>query len=139
MTGRGAEFRPDEYQCPVGRSGSAALSVFAIRRTVILHAGIPACLFIAFICAWIPANIPVIMKQVIDTMPDATGVDLSEIMRAGTFDAKVNHNINVSCIPDVSAAVENRGVEDSGSRNPGEDAIFPAEIKTQNLIQSAAA
>ena len=46
--------------------------------------------------AQVSGNMPVIMKQVFDTMSEATGVDLKEIMRANTYDAKVNHNINVS-------------------------------------------
>lgn len=41
-------------------------------------------------------NMPVIMKQVFDTMSEATGVDLREIMKANTYDAKVNKNINVT-------------------------------------------
>ncbi len=44
----------------------------------------------------VSGNIPVIMKQVFDTMSEATGVDLREIMRANTYDAKVNKNINVT-------------------------------------------
>ncbi len=39
---------------------------------------------------------PVIMKQVFDTMSEATGVDIREIMKANTYDAKVNKNINVT-------------------------------------------
>ncbi len=46
--------------------------------------------------AKISGNMPVIMKQVFDTMSEATGVEFSEIMRAGTYDAKVNRNVNVS-------------------------------------------
>lgn len=38
---------------------------------------------------------PVIMKQVFDTMSEATGVNFSEIMRANTYDAKVNRNIKI--------------------------------------------
>ena len=44
----------------------------------------------------ISGNMPVIMKQVFDTMSEATGVDLKEIMKANTYDAKVNKNINVT-------------------------------------------
>ncbi|MCR4952138.1 MAG: flotillin family protein [Solobacterium sp.] len=44
----------------------------------------------------VSGNMPVIMKQVFDTMSEATGVDLSEIMKAGTYDAKVNRNVNIS-------------------------------------------
>ena len=44
----------------------------------------------------VSGNMPVIMKQVFDTMSEATGVDLKEIMKANTYDAKVNKNINVT-------------------------------------------
>ena len=44
----------------------------------------------------ISGSMPVIMKQVFDTMSEATGVDLTEIMRAGTYDAKVNRRINLT-------------------------------------------
>jgi flotillin len=44
----------------------------------------------------ISANMPIVMKQVFDTMSEATGVDFTEIMRAGTYDAKVNKNINLT-------------------------------------------
>ncbi len=39
---------------------------------------------------------PAIMKQVFDTMTDATGVDFTEILKANTYDAKVTKNINVT-------------------------------------------
>ncbi|MBR4669105.1 MAG: flotillin family protein [Butyrivibrio sp.] len=44
----------------------------------------------------ISGNMPIVMKQVFDTMSEATGVDFTEIMRAGTYDAKVNKNINLN-------------------------------------------
>ena len=46
--------------------------------------------------AQISGNMPVVMKQVFDTMSEATGVDFTEIMRAGTYDAKVNRKIELS-------------------------------------------
>ncbi|MBQ6654874.1 MAG: flotillin family protein [Erysipelotrichaceae bacterium] len=46
--------------------------------------------------AQVSGNMPVIMKQVFDTMSEATGVDLREIMKANTYDAKVTKNINVT-------------------------------------------
>ena len=49
----------------------------------------------------ISGNMPVVMKQVFDTMSEATGVDFSEIMKAGTYDAKVNKNVNISGLNDV--------------------------------------
>ena len=44
----------------------------------------------------VSGSMPVIMKQVFDTMSEATGVDFSEIMKANTYDAKVTKNINLS-------------------------------------------
>ena len=59
----------------------------------------------------ISANLPIVMKQVFDTMSEATGVDLSEIMKANTYDAKVNRKIEfsgngVSITPNQTAAAE---------------------------------
>ena len=44
----------------------------------------------------ISGNMPIVMKQVFDTMSEATGVDFTEIMRAGTYDAKVNRKIELT-------------------------------------------
>ncbi|MCR4585437.1 MAG: flotillin family protein, partial [Lachnospiraceae bacterium] len=49
----------------------------------------------------ISGNMPVVMKQVFDTMTEATGVDFTEIMRASTYDAKVNKNITVNGLEGV--------------------------------------
>ncbi|MCR4840586.1 MAG: flotillin family protein [Lachnospiraceae bacterium] len=42
---------------------------------------------------------PVVMTQTFDVIKQVTGVDLADIMRANTYDAKVNKNVNVSGIP----------------------------------------
>lgn len=39
---------------------------------------------------------PQVMHQVFDTMSEATGVDMREILKANTYDAKVNKNVNVT-------------------------------------------
>ncbi|MBR5419788.1 MAG: flotillin family protein, partial [Lachnospiraceae bacterium] len=54
----------------------------------------------------VSGNLPVVMKQVFDTMTEATGVDFTEIMRASTYDAKVTKNINVSGLEGVVARSE---------------------------------
>ena len=53
----------------------------------------------------VSGNLPLIMKQVFDTMTEATGVDFSEIMRAGTYDAKVNRNITLNAADAGTAKV----------------------------------
>lgn len=40
-------------------------------------------------------NVPVLIKQVFDTVSESTGVDLKDVMRSSTIDAKTNRNINV--------------------------------------------
>lgn len=55
--------------------------------------------------AQISGNMPVVMKQVFDTMSQATGVDLSEIIRANTYDAKVTRNVNVTGLAEAKASV----------------------------------
>lgn len=42
---------------------------------------------------------PQVMHQVFDTMSEATGIDMREILKANTYDAKVTKNINVTGIP----------------------------------------
>ena len=54
----------------------------------------------------ISGNLPIVMKQVFDTMSEATGVDFTEIMRAGTYDAKVNRKIELSTDAGVKEACE---------------------------------
>jgi flotillin len=44
----------------------------------------------------IASNVPTVIKQTFDTMKDVTGVDMADIMKASTIDAKVDRNINIS-------------------------------------------
>ena len=48
----------------------------------------------------ISGNMPIVMKQVFDTMSQATGVDFTEIMKANTYDAKVTKNVNLNGLPE---------------------------------------
>ena len=53
----------------------------------------------------ISGNMPIVMKQVFDTMTEATGVDFTEIMRASTYDAKVTKNINVTGLENTASDI----------------------------------
>lgn len=46
--------------------------------------------------AGIANNVPTIIKQTRDIIKDTTGVDMADIMKASTIDAKVNKNVNVN-------------------------------------------
>lgn len=44
----------------------------------------------------VAGNVPVVMARVFESVREATGVDLTEIMKADTYDAKVTRNINLT-------------------------------------------
>ena len=46
-------------------------------------------------------NVPVVMAKLFESMKEATGVDLAEIMKADTYDAKVTRNINLNGAEDA--------------------------------------
>ena len=49
-------------------------------------------------------NTPLIMRQVFDTMSDATGVDFTEILKSQTMDAKITKNVNLTGLGDKKVA-----------------------------------
>lgn len=46
--------------------------------------------------AGISQNVPVVMKKTFDIVKDTTGVDLADVMKSETIDAKITKNVNVS-------------------------------------------
>lgn len=44
----------------------------------------------------ISGNVPAVIKQTFDVVKSATGVDMSDVMRAETYDAKVNKNVDIN-------------------------------------------
>ena len=42
-----------------------------------------------------------VMAKLFESMRETTGVDLAEIMKADTYDAKVNRNVNLTGAPDI--------------------------------------
>ena len=65
-------------------------------------------------------NVPKVMAKMFETMKEATGVDLSEIMKADTYDAKVNRNISIQGAPVMPVAVSAAGTpeEKAGTVEP---------------------
>ena len=41
-------------------------------------------------------NVPTVLAKVMESVKEATGVDMAEIIKANTYDAKVNRNIQIS-------------------------------------------
>lgn len=58
----------------------------------------------------VAGNVPVVMSKLFESMKETTGVDLKEIMRADTYDAKVNKNIHVSGLENVKVNLANDAV-----------------------------
>ena len=47
----------------------------------------------------VAGNVPGVMTKLFESMKETTGIDLGEIVRANTYDAKVTRNVNFSGIP----------------------------------------
>lgn len=53
----------------------------------------------------VSGNVPLVLAQTMESVKEATGVDMTEIIRANSYDAKVTRNINVSADSDVADVV----------------------------------
>jgi len=51
--------------------------------------------------------VPSVLAQTIESMKETTGIDIREILRANTYDAKVNKNINISGLDNVQSVSVN--------------------------------
>jgi flotillin len=71
--------------------------------------------------AGISGNVPTVIAQAFDVLKSATGVDMTDVVRSHTIDAKVNRNIKV----DANATVDTEAPEvvepTEGSEAPGGD------------------
>lgn len=56
----------------------------------------------------VAGNVPVVMAKVFESMKEATGIDLAEIINADSYDAKVNKNINVTGLDGVNVVVSDK-------------------------------
>ena len=48
---------------------------------------------------------PVVMAKVFESMKEATGIDLADIINADSYEAQVNRNINVTGLEGVNLVV----------------------------------
>lgn len=54
----------------------------------------------------VAGNVPAVMAKLFESMKEATGIDLAEIVKADTYDAKVNRNVNVTGLDDVNLVIK---------------------------------
>ena len=73
--------------------------------------------------------VPSVLAKTIESVKDATGVDIREIMRASTYDAMVNKNITVNGLENVQSVTLNTGDLDK-TVSGGEDAAAAPEAPT---------
>ena len=50
----------------------------------------------------VAANVPIVLAKTIESVKETTGIDIREIMKADTYDAKVNKKITVEGVPSVT-------------------------------------
>lgn len=60
----------------------------------------------------VAGNVPAVMAKLFESMKETTGIDLSDIIKADTYDAKVNRNVNVSGLDSVNVVVKEEKGED---------------------------
>lgn len=58
----------------------------------------------------VSGNVPAVMAKLFESMKETTGIDLGDIVKAGTYDAKVNRNINISGVPEITIKQEEKSV-----------------------------
>ena len=67
-------------------------------------------------------NVPLMMKKTFESVKEATGIDLAEIVRAESYDAKVNKNVNISGVSEILDAMkkepenENKDIKEVGDK-----------------------
>ena len=67
----------------------------------------------------VSGNVPLVLAQTMEAVKEATGVDMTEIIRANSYDAKVNRNITVSADSDVADVVGDVAAVALGNGNIG--------------------
>ena len=64
-------------------------------------------------------NVPAVMARLFETMKDTVGIDLAEIVKAGTYDAKVNRNVNIHVGDEENTDVVNAAVAAAVAKEVG--------------------
>lgn len=55
-------------------------------------------------------SVPAVMAKLFETMKETVGIDLADVVKAGTYDAKVTRNININSLSDEDSKRINEGV-----------------------------
>lgn len=65
----------------------------------------------------IAGNVPAVMAKLFESMKETTGIDLADIVKADTYDAKVNRNVNITGLSNSTTTKEtyweNKTIDDA--------------------------
>ena len=75
--------------------------------------------------------VPQVLAKTIESVKEATGIDISEIMRANTYDAVVNKNINVTGLDGVTINPQTSKASDA----PQKEKVVPAVDEVANTTE----
>ena len=78
--------------------------------------------------AGISGNVPVLMAQTMQAMKEATGIDMADIIRSGSIQAKTDRNININGVP------ENLG---AGAKDVTVKVEVPSDTVAGHTLKSA--
>lgn len=71
----------------------------------------------------VSGNVSGVMAKLFESMRETTGIDLGEIVKAGSYDAKVNRNIHVTGLPDIRLEADGGGAQDEAAAG---DSVNPS-------------
>lgn len=60
----------------------------------------------------VAGNVPAVMTKLFESMKETTGIDLTEIINADSYDAKVNRNITLNGLDKVNLVVDDKNSKD---------------------------
>ena len=67
----------------------------------------------------VAGNVPAIMTKLFEAMKETVGIDLAEIVKADTYDAKVTRNLNISGVSDMENKIEHIFDEEKEPKDEG--------------------
>lgn len=70
----------------------------------------------------VAGNVPVVMAKVFESVKETTGIDLTNIVNAESYDAKVNRNVNIS------------GIDGTRICAKDDSEVFPVDKDTSNEV-----
>ncbi len=56
----------------------------------------------------VAGNVPAVMTKLFESMKETVGIDLAEIVKAGSYDAKVNRNVNITGLENASPELQDQ-------------------------------